>query len=541
MIPAWLYASIEKALTLDTVLPCVFILNNKSTEDPLEIKENNSSFHGLNKYLYDFYSKWDENRYRKRYINDENDAFSFKDIRLLLPFTPTIEIDFEKTEGFDAIKELKLDVIFYLGKTAIDGNLLNLSTHGIWCFRHGDPQKNRSGPPGFWEIFYNEGAIFSILQHLTQCTGEGEVLAQAIIPTNEQNSMFMTRNALAWDSTPLFYLCLKKLIDTGSPILNLNCKAQVTHFSLKIPSLSKIMILFTKLLHRKMKNPAGFISQHWCIQISPNIQELKNLKLKKEGFRILNQPPGKFWADPFLISVENKEYLFFEEFNYSTHKGIIKVGEINENGFVDKPITILEDAFHFSNPSVFIEEGALYLLPEQAESGEIALYKCVNFPDKWEKVHTLMKQGYFVDPILLKKDGKWWLFCVEKLVKFGQPTIYGRLFFSNDLFGEWQEHPMSPISTDCRYSRSAGLIMQKDNQLIRAVQDCSHGYGYKINFLKIRTLSETIYEDEPFDLLGPAQFNVEGIHTVNFSKQLVAIDTRKRIAKKNLNIDFNKT
>jgi hypothetical protein len=274
------------------------------------------------------------------------------------------------------------------------------------------------------------------------------------------------------------------------------------------------------------------MSQYWSIHIAPNNHGFKISKLDKNEFKMLKQPKGAFWADPFLLAINNKDYLFFEEFDYKKNQGIIKVGEINEQGFVNEPITILEGPFHFSNPHVFIEEGTLYLLPEQADSGEIALYRCVNFPSKWEKVVTILQGGYFFDPILLKKENKWWLFFTEKMASQGFSSIYGKLLFSDSLFGPWQEHPMNPISTDCRYSRNGGAIFEQDNQTIRVVQDCSSEYGYKIHLLKITQLSEITYKEELIDSISPQHFDADGIHSISFSKNLIAIDTRKKTSKR---------
>jgi hypothetical protein len=286
-----------------------------------------------------------------------------------------------------------------------------------------------------------------------------------------------------------------------------------------------------KIIYRKFISQRKPNSQHWSIQFSNRVHESKTTKLNPKDFKPLPQPKNKFWADPFLFYVDNKAFLFFEEFDYKTLRGILKAQEINTNGFIDTPISILEKPFHLSSPYFFKHNNNIYLLPEQAESGEIALYQCIKFPDKWEKVATLLTDGYYVDPKLLHKDGIWWLFYTEKMSTFGAPSVFGKLSFSKNLFGPWQEHPMSPISMDCRYSRSGGAIIQENNQIIRVVQDCSQEYGYQLHLLKVTQLTEKTYMDEQIATVAPEPFGVVGIHTLNFSEHFTVIDSRVRIKK----------
>src|SRR5438876_4844236 len=57
-------------------------------------------------------------------------------------------------------------------------------------------------------------------------------------------------------------------------------------------------------------------------------------------------PKAVFRADPFALSVDDKYFIFFEEFVYEAAKGHISVIEIDRNGKFTEPITVLEKDYH---------------------------------------------------------------------------------------------------------------------------------------------------------------------------------------------------
>ena len=536
-VQAWAYEAIKKAIEIKSVVPCVLILKNKeSTKAATKTRlrrllDGDVTFKTLTRFLYYRYAIWD----KKRYVKPERDAHALKDVREFLHLTPVVEVNPRETrycdwiEGNDleVIKNYKPDILLRFGFRILKGPILELPTYGIWSYHHGDPEKYRGGPSGFWETYNNEGVVGAVLQRLSDKLDAGQMLARVVIPASKE-SPAITQNDIAWDSSPLLHLCLNKLVMTGDPVLNKKVKILTNGPIYSTPGLLATLLMITKYIWRKLKEPSRFYVQHWSIQISPARQENNSMLLYKRDFKTLKQPKGKFRADPFLACVDNKDYLFFEEYDYSTNKGIIKMGEIGSYGFLNEPIAILEDDNHLSNPFVFYENGTLYLLPEQAQSGEVSLYRCVEFPMQWEKCAVLLKDGYYVDPLLFKKDDKWWLFCVERLSNKGSSTTYAKLWYAECLEGPWQEHPSNPISTDCRYSRSGGSIIQKNNQIVRVVQDCSKGYGYQINYLRVKHLSETDFEEELIGAISPQRLGVDGIHTINMGRTLTVIDSRKK-------------
>ena len=83
----------------------------------------------------------------------------------------------------------------------------------------------------------------------------------------------------------------------------------------------------------------------------------------------------------------------------------------------------------------------------------------------------------FVDASILNFNGIWWLFVGVEPTE-GEACNLLRLYYADSLFGNWVEHPMSPVvNNNLEISRPAGRIRQIGNQPIRFAQDCTVTYG----------------------------------------------------------------
>ena len=83
------------------------------------------------------------------------------------------------------------------------------------------------------------------------------------------------------------------------------------------------------------------------------------------------------------------------------------------------------------------------MLPETRECDAVILYKAVEFPYRWENYKELVKGDKYADSCLLFQDNKWYLFTTAW---FGKKNGL-RIFVSDELLGNYEEHPMSPITS----------------------------------------------------------------------------------------------
>src|SRR5690606_21018624 len=110
--------------------------------------------------------------------------------------------------------------------------------------------------------------------------------------------------------------------------------------------------------------------------------------------------------------------------------------------------------------------------PETSENKTIELYKCVDFPYKWELSKVLMNNVSAVDSTILKHNNKYWLFCNIKENEGASSLDELFLFYSDSLQeGEWISHPLNPIVSDVSQSRPAGHIFKENGRLYRPSQN----------------------------------------------------------------------
>lgn len=203
--------------------------------------------------------------------------------------------------------------------------------------------------------------------------------------------------------------------------------------------------------------------------------------------------PVNFVADPFLTYIENTWFLFYEIMPLDSRKGIIACSSSPDLVNWKHHGTVLEEAFHLSYPQVFQWNGIHYMIPETFQDGSVHLYQSLDFPYNWIKVRTLLNM-VAVDATLHRWQKKWWLFVCDR------PKYHNRLrlFYSDDLYGDWKEHPSSPLhSGDNTKSRPAGKLFEWNDRLFRTAQDCAPFYGSAINVFEIIELNEFNYREKP--------------------------------------------
>ena len=205
----------------------------------------------------------------------------------------------------------------------------------------------------------------------------------------------------------------------------------------------------------------------------------------RSGFQWIKDSPGRFFADPFLLAHNGQTWLFFEQFRTAKKRGRISCGPVGQDLSIGEPRLCLDLPYHLSYPVVFRHNGETFMIPESVANKSVELWRAVDFPFSWKLEKTLF-QGSLVDTTPIFHGGRWYFFTAISEPKGN--AAFGALFSSDDLTGDWVRHPVSPISTDVRYARSAGAILNVDGRLLRPVQDCSWGYGHCIHVEEILEL-----------------------------------------------------
>ncbi len=236
----------------------------------------------------------------------------------------------------------------------------------------------------------------------------------------------------------------------------------------------------------------------------------------------------RYWAaDPFIISVGEKEYLFFEMFDRLKSKGLIGYREINGDK-IGKMKIAYEAEHHLSFPYIFEYKNEYYMMPEYSEGKELFVLKAIHFPDKWEKIESWMQGKRLVDSVLLNHERENYLLTQD--LKSGYSSEKLSIFIRKGK--EWVPHKQNPIVKSLANARLAGKTFFENNQLIRVAQDCQDGYGTKLHFNNIMKLSEDEYEEEMFrtisveDIIVDSKERFCGIHTYNSNDCYEVIDLK---------------
>jgi len=244
-------------------------------------------------------------------------------------------------------------------------------------------------------------------------------------------------------------------------------------------------------------------------------------------------PKRKFgWADPFIMEKNNHTFIFFEELLIRQKKAHLSVIELsnNDNCKIIKKNKFLTKPYHLSYPGIFEYENELYLIPESSKNKTIDLYRCIDFPDKWQHVLTLLNDLIAVDPTIFYFKNKWWLFFNKQEIEWLPNYTDLYLYYSDSLFStEWISHPQNPVVSDIQSSRPAGKIFIHENKIFRPSQNSLTRYGYGLKINEILVLNETEYNEREVYSFGPKwNKRIKGIHTFNSYKGVSVIDVRYR-------------
>lgn len=242
------------------------------------------------------------------------------------------------------------------------------------------------------------------------------------------------------------------------------------------------------------------------------------------AIRWLPEPrPRSFLADPFLVERDGLRVLFAEDFDYVRDRGVIDALVLDEDDRIVRRERALDLPGHVSYPFPLEIDGTLYLIPETSSANEVALYRCLRFPDRWERERVLIPALDGVDTTLFEHEGRWWAFCTR--ASRGS-CVALHAYHAPSPRGPWEPHALNPIVVDVASARPAGSPFVLDGALYRLGQDCSRTYGGAVVISHIEELTPATYRESFVKrvVLGPADRFRDGIHTVSFCGETLVVD-----------------
>jgi len=260
----------------------------------------------------------------------------------------------------------------------------------------------------------------------------------------------------------------------------------------------------------------------WRTTDGPGV--LETGRLAGRPWNILPDVGDAFSADPFPIEWRGQSYIFFERLEYRSGKGAIFAQRLDENGPAGAPFLVLEEPWHLSYPLLIVEQGELFMLPEASVSGSVTLYRCVEFPAKWECVSHLLMGIDASDATIFRHDGLYWMTSTVH-DGFGGYSDTLAIHHSPQLLHGWEQHAQNPLLIDVALARPAGNVVKHDGSLWRPVQDCSTGYGKRLALVRIDKLDRENFAQTRMNLLSPGpEWTGTHLHTLNRWGRLECID-----------------
>jgi len=532
-VPAWIYLMLQKIQNSDYAEINLIVLNdisNKKKGTISIIKKDQGAF------LYKLYKKLD-----KKFFYSHPNPIEIKNISQFLDKVPKIKIfpeqskfsDWFNDDDINKIKSHDLDILIRLGFRNFKGKILESSKFGVWSFYHGDNKINRGFPPGFWEVFEGHPTTGSLLQILNENVDAGQILYKSYSPTHPW-SVNRNLDRIVWKSLSFLPRKLKELKEIGEENFFANTEeknSSLNFYDRRIYTLPNnwemLKFIFiiawrrTKFfLYNRIFFGQWILLYDFCDEFSRSLWRFKKII----------PPKDRFWADPHVVCQNNNYYIFLEEFLYKTKKGHISLIIMDDKGNYKKPEKVLERPYHLSYPFIFSYKDDYYMIPETPSTKTIEVYKCIEFPRRWEFVKNLIENIQAADTTILHYQNKWWLFT--NVVENEGANIAEELFlfYSNNPLNErWIPHPKNPIASNSNNGRPAGKIFEHEGNLIRPSQNSTDRYGYGLTFNKIIHLDENNYQEKPVDSIEPKwDKKIKSVHTFNFEKKLSIIDAKFR-------------
>lgn len=251
------------------------------------------------------------------------------------------------------------------------------------------------------------------------------------------------------------------------------------------------------------------------------------LKDEQLSIRYLSLPSDRWWADPFILDVTDKEIvLLVEEFQYKRKRGTIAKLVIDKKTLSvkrDEEILVLDT--HLSFPAI-IRKDQIYVYPENSKSGSLKLYRYDQENNRLVDGDVICNQP-LTDAIYTELLGEPMIFSTKEPNPNG--NVLGLYYPQGKDMGIMGNNYQikEEITFDERIARNAGDWFEHNGKLYRPAQECNVEYGHstylqeiikdnngKLHFKNIRMLTSN---DKEFQ---------RGLHTFNRYKGMLVIDVK---------------
>ena len=527
--PAWQAQCIRDLLSLDNIHLSLLIINSSPISKTPLLTQAKRLLQGKVG-LWRFYDKF----FGKRRCS----ALHRVDLTEELVDVPSLQCQTElkgrfseyfNSQDVQDIKGHNLDFIIRFSFGIIRGDILRVTQYGIWSFHHGDPDKYRGMPPGFWEIYNNDPITGVILQRLTEKLDSGIILHRGFFRT-EKRSYPRHLSQILFGCTDWPARICRELLAGNVDSVNSPPIASSAHIYHSPTNSHMLRFLICQLGH-KVRNQLQnlFLIDHWNVGIIEQpISSLVKGHIQLKPRWLFKTDRRHFLADPFVIEHKGTTAIMAEEYDYQIEKGRIVYADWPNSADPTSAKLALDLPEHLSYPYLIKHNGDIFCIPETYQARAVYLYKAIKFPHHWERQTTLLSDRAIVDSTIFYHDDHWWLFATDH-DQGAETKLYA--WHSQSLIGPWQEHHLNPLKTDVRSSRPAGTPFAHQGKLYRPAQNCALGYGGGVTINQITQLTPTEFNEIIVANITPDPEGSypNGLHTLCAHGDMTIVDGRRDI------------
>ncbi len=404
-----------------------------------------------------------------------------------------------RVRTMSSASDTPFDLVLNLTRGKLRADQTPWSKHVVLSIHYGDIQAGTEGPPAFWESCHGASSTGWWLTQSQAASTDGESHSspdQIVYSGRYKTKRLLSMNVesvLRESHIDLGHELNRLAGDTAFRDVRLSASptwvrpdiGDIARYRLTTIWRELAFFLRTKAIRKQMVFSVAFAAGHW-----------QDVDLA--GATVFPNPKGSYLADPFLVERDGRMVCYVEEFDLASERGRISWIDLGDGQAPPEYRgTLIEEPYHMSFPSPFEYNDELYMVPESYEAGEISLYRCVEFPDQWERSGTLMEDIEASDSMVFEHEGRWWM--LTNLRPAGALDFYSRLyaFWSDDpTSSQWTPHPLNPILVDSDGGRNGGLLQDASGLRYRVGQQqgiTTYGAGW--SFSLINVLSASNYKE----------------------------------------------
>ena len=430
-----------------------------------------------------------------------------------------------KNEDLKSLGRLNLDVIVNGNENTVYCRKISGSSRlGLISLRLGGNRRGDGMPPAFREVYERAPSTEFTIQIFSEDRDEGTVLYRGEVATKRTYTANLVH--LHRESGPFLAFIVNRLLNRDTSIKSEEKRPaagiihkppnvwRTAHYVLKCFMLYATLFIERKILQKDQRWGVAYSRKFWSdVALSG-------------GKRIAN-PKHRFLADPFVFKKDGKHHVFVEDYDFRRGLGAIScvvVGPDDSHEIIDN---ILVEPFHLSFPFIFEECGEIFMLPETHQSNSIRLYRCVEFPRKWEFDTELLRGVSAADTMLIKRRGKWFMLTNMSQFASGDHLSQLHVFWSAKLrSSDWKPLSPLPIVHSSRIGRNAGLLSGKNGEWFRVRQrQAFNQYGAGFSIAKITQLDLEGYSEESIAEIEPVFFDdLKGTHHMHGVEDFTVYD-----------------